>query len=221
MRHKMYKAFLILLTLALISSTFMIPNRGLAITNSNITPWYPFGMGGGGYMSAISLYKVPGTDTYHAVTGCDSSSAYLSFDEGESWVPVGGAELGGVPGGAKSNFSTAVFDPNDSNARTIFMGTTDSRIMKGATGQGKYSFTQKFIETDASNKYGISTITFAPSNSQIIYAGAGRQRAFLNGGYVPTGAYVKAKPYIYKSTDGGESMLALCWVRDNMRRYLK
>lgn len=177
-----------------------------AFPPSTLTPWVPLGMGGNGYIDDIDIMPAPATSKskYFVATGVDSGGAWISFDEGESFVPVGGMAFTGTAGALKANGNVIRFVRSDPTGRTILVGTDSKEIFRSsASAVGELVLTQVLAASEP-----LSVFQTAPSNNAVIYAGGGNRRVYYKGKI----GISDSQPVMWKSTDSGATWSVMATI---------
>ncbi|MEW6358055.1 MAG: hypothetical protein AB1696_17100 [Planctomycetota bacterium] len=175
------------------------------------TAWDQIGVGGNGYLTPIDIAPLePPHDSsapYAIAVGLDCGGPFVSYDRGDSWIPLGDG-LYPDPNTRWPGFGTdaVAFDPRDASRSTLWIAqrwnTGRGRILCGREQDGRFVWKERF-----KGSYAIGNIAFAPSNPKRVYAAAGCPRSILNrwGSFPARGRYAPCEPEIYRSDDGGDT----------------
>ncbi|MBK1877240.1 WD40/YVTN/BNR-like repeat-containing protein [Pelagicoccus mobilis] len=183
--------------------------RGIIITfaagtslsgSTDKTGWYNAGgMGGNGFVGAIDINEGSSATEYDVALGLDTGGVWVSADEGDSFMPIGGEQLTGWGGdNSRKNGYEVKFIPGTSDKRDVLVGTLDGNIFRTSYDpSGIYSLQSVYHSND--NEILFTSIEFAPSNSNVVYAASGNKTFYFKGkfGGPPT------QPEFLRSTDAG------------------
>jgi len=173
--------------------------------------WEQIGVGGNGYLTAIATAPLEPphnrSGAYAVAVGLDCGGPFVSYDQGDSWIPLADG-LYPDPSSRYPGFGTeaVAFDPRDKACATLWIATrwdaAQGRILCGREQAGRFVWEERFRSL-----YPISNIAFAPSRPERVYAAAGSKRSVLNrwGSPAARGRYWRCEPEIYRSDDGGNT----------------
>ncbi|MBM4082441.1 MAG: hypothetical protein FJ278_22240, partial [Planctomycetes bacterium] len=148
--------------------------------------WEQIGVGGGGCLTAIGIAPLEPPLDYAVLTGLDCGGAFVSYDRGDSWIPLGEG-LYPEPHTRWPGFGTeaVAFDPQDKTRTTLWIATRwdggKGRILCGRERDGRFVWEERF-----QSRHSIGSIVFAPSRPERVYAAAGSRRSVLNRWGAPT-----------------------------------
>ncbi|MEM9159300.1 MAG: hypothetical protein AAGB46_09650, partial [Verrucomicrobiota bacterium] len=164
------------------------------------TGWYNAGgMGGNGFVGAIDINEGASATEYEVALGLDTGGVWVSADEGDSFMPIGGEQLTGWGGeNSRKNGYEVKFIPGTSDKRDVLVGTLDGHIFRTSYDpSGVYSLASVYQSNDKEILF--TSIEFAPSDSNVVYAASGNKTFYFKGkfGGPPT------QPEFLRSTDAG------------------
>lgn len=178
-----------------------------AFSSSDQTPWVPIGMGGNGYIDDLDLMAAPGgaKSRYFVTAGVDSGGVWVSFDEGASFVPLGGMTFVGTAGIDKANGNVVKFVSADASGRTVLVGADSRQIFRSRVDAATGEWVLDDVSPTGGFSEEISVIQSAPSNTQVFYAGGGNRRVYYKGKI----GISESQPVIWQSGNAGATWSVL------------
>ncbi|MBI5425843.1 MAG: hypothetical protein HZA32_17335 [Opitutae bacterium] len=176
----------------------------LAFSSSDQAPWVPIGMGGNGYIDDLDVLTAPGgtRGRYFVATGVDSGGVWVSFDEAQSFVPLGGPTFAGTAGEGKANGNVVKFVAADPTGRTVLVGTDSKEVFRSYVSPTTGELLLAPVTPPSGGfSQAISVFQTAPSDAQVMYAGGGNRRVYYKGKI----GISESLPAMWKSTDAGQS----------------
>ncbi|MBI2513522.1 MAG: hypothetical protein HYV96_16255 [Opitutae bacterium] len=172
-----------------------------AFSSSDQAPWVPLGMGGNGYIDDLDLMAAPSgaKSRYFVTAGVDSGGVWVSFDEGQSFVPLGGPTWVGTAGTDKANGNVVKFVGADTSGRTVLVGADSRQIFRSRVDAATGELVLDDVSPTGGFSEEISVIQSAPSDAQVFYAGGGNRRVYYKGKI----GISESLPAVWKSLDAG------------------
>lgn len=127
------------------------------------------------------------------------SGPFVSTDGGATWVGIANGDAAGIP-----EWNAIKQKPDDTSV-VLLTDEHQGKIFRSTDGGANFTTVLTHPDANASNsnaRQGFAALVFAPSNTQIVYAGLAKDRNTLDTS-TPVGTV------IYKSSDAGASWTAM------------